>query len=454
MNYAIREVELNHVTPGLKRIVKDTLKVFRDAVKMLSDIALTEWDGLKDLDNQDQLTYMEELVHTTKHHQAKYPEFDQAFQKFPSYYRRSAAHAACGQVSSYLTRLEQYESKRYEHISNGRRFKEKAPTLNFETAMFPSMYNNQMYKMDGCDIQIKLFIRNTWDWVSVSMPMRDRKCLDHTIANGGKFRSPKFLIQNNKFYLQFPVLFKKANFPKTDVWDQTVLGVDLGINRGAVCSVVDASGTIHGRYFDPFSSERDRIDHMLNRLRKISRQSGCGQSLSAFYTKLDGLKKNYVRKLARWIVNRAVENNVYGIVMEHLGKMRGRGRKKDRIHHWCKKQIQELVKGMALRLGIRVFEVNPRNTSAFAFDGSGKVTRDEDNFSLCTFASGKRYDCDLSASYNIAARYFIRAIKKSMKEIDWSQCVAEVPALAKRTDCTLSTLWKLYRVACTIETAA
>lgn len=170
--------------------------------------------------------------------------------------------------------------------------------------------------------------------------------------------------------------------------------------------------------------------------------------------KLDGLKKNYARKLARWIVNRAVENNVYGIVMEHLGKMHGRGRKKDRIHHWCKKQIQALVKGMALRLGIRVFEVNPRNTSAFAFDGSGKVTRDEDNFSLCTFASGKRYDCDLSASYNIAARYFIRAIKKSMKEIDWSQCVAEVPALAKRTDCTLSALWKLYRVACTVETAA
>ena len=454
MNYAIREVELNHVTPSLKRIVKDTLKVFRDAVKMLSDIAMTEWDGLKDLDNQGQLTYMEELVHTTKHHQAKYPEFDQKFHKFPSYYRRSAAHAACGQVSSYLTRLAQYEEKRYEHISNGRRIKEKAPTLNFETAMFPSMYNNQMYKMDGCNIQIKLFTRNTWDWVSVSMPMRDRKCLDRAIADGGKFRSPKFLIQNNKFYLQFPVLFKKGSFPKTDVWDQTVLGVDLGINRGAVCSVVGASGTIHGRCFDPFTSERDRLDHMLNRLRKISRQSGSGQSLSAFYTKLDGLKKNYTRKLARWIVDRAVEYNVYGIVMEHLGKMRGRGRKKDRIHHWCKKQIQALVKGMALRSGIRVFEINPRNTSALAFDGSGKVTRDEDNFSLCTFASGKRYDCDLSASYNIAARYFIRAVKKSMTETDWSQCVAEVPALAKRTDCTLSTLWKLHKITCAAGAAA
>lgn len=453
MNYAIREVELNHMTPGLKRIVKDTLRIFRDAVKMLSDIAIIEWDGLKDLNSQDQLTYMEELVHSTKHHQAKYPQFDQTFHKFPSYYRRSAAHAACGQVSSYLTRLKQYEEKRYDHISNGRRFKEKIPTLNFETSMFPSMYNKQMYKMDGCDIQLKLFIRNTWDWVFVSMPMRDRKSLDRAIADGGRFRSPKFLIRNNKFYLQFPVLFKRGNFPKTDVWGQTVLGVDLGINRGAVCSVVSASGTIHGRCFDPFTSERDRIGHMLNKLRKISRQSGNGQSLSAFYTKLDGLKKNYTRKLARWIVDRAVEYNVYGIVMEHLGKMHGRGRKKDRIHHWCKKQIQSLVKGMALRLGIRVFEINPRNTSALAFDGSGKVTRDEDNFSLCTFASGKRYDCDLSASYNIAARYFIRAVKKSMTETDWSQCVAKVPALAKRTNCTLSTLWKLHKITRVAEAA-
>lgn len=68
MNYAIREVELNYMTPGLKRIVKDTLRIFRDAVKMLSDIAIIEWDGLKDLNSQDQLTYMEELVHSTKHH--------------------------------------------------------------------------------------------------------------------------------------------------------------------------------------------------------------------------------------------------------------------------------------------------------------------------------------------------------------------------------------------------
>ena len=67
---------------------------------------------------------------------------------------------------------------------------------------------------------------------------------------------------------------------------------DLGINHGAVCSVVNASGTIEARYFDPFVSERDRLEHLINRLRKVSRSSGVGQSLSAIYTKLDGVKTN------------------------------------------------------------------------------------------------------------------------------------------------------------------
>ena len=76
---------------------------------------------------------------------------------------------------------------------------------------------------------------------------------------------------------------------------------------------------------------------------------------------------------------------------------------------------------MALRAHIRVFLINPRNTSALAYDGSGKVTRDMSDFSKCTFQTGKRYDCDLSASYNIAARYFLRAMEKSMSSEAWTR---------------------------------
>ena len=102
---------------------------------------------------------------------------------------------------------------------------------------------------------------------------------------------------------------------------------------------------------------------------------------------------------------------------------------------------------MALRAHIRVFLINPRNTSALAYDGSGKVIRDMSDFSKCTFQTGKRYDCDLSASYNIAARYFLRAMEKSMSSEAWTRLWAEIPELGKRTACTLSTLWKLAEVS-------
>ena len=93
--------------------------------------------------------------------------------------------------------------------------------------------------------------------------------------------------------------------------------------------------------------------------------------------------------------------------------------------------------------GIRYAMINPKNTSALAFDGSGFVKRDNDNYSLCTFNTGKRYHSDLNASYNIAARYFIREYKKSISEMKWLDLQAKVPALSKRTTCTFATMRQL-----------
>ena len=232
------------------------------------------------------------------------------------------------------------------------------------------------------------------------------------------------------------------------LYQQKVLAVDRGFNHSAVCSVVDAYGTIHERFFDPFTADMDRIDHILGLIRKKSRTSGRGQKLSSLYTKLEGLKDNHVKQVARWIVDRAKETGCYGIVLEHLESTRRRGkfkrgRLRERVQHWCTAKMRDYIKGMAFREGIRVFIINPAGTSANAFDGSGPVKRDENNYSLCTFSNGKRYNADLSASYNIGARYFLRAIKKSIPETEWSELKVEIPELSKRTDWTLHTLWKI-----------
>ena len=88
--------------------------------------------------------------------------------------------------------------------------------------------------------------------------------------------------------------------------------------------------------------------------------------------------------------------------------------------------------------------VSARNTSRLACDGSGAVVRDPENHSLCTFRTGKQYNCDLSASYNIGSRYFIRELLKPLPETERSLLEAKVPAVKRRTSCVYADLRKLY----------
>ena len=441
-------VEILHRTKGSRRILKDTLGVFRDATSCLIHVAADHYHDIESLNSKDSLTAMERYCHKTKQNpDPEYRTFDVLFYKVPSYLRRAAIHKAVGHVSSHETRCAEYDESREFETSRGHHFTKMAPAFTYTPNACPTLYKKESFRQDGATIQIKAHMRNTWDWLEVGIPNRDLKCLMKA-AEHGTVMNPQLVFAYNKFYLDFPVQYDRSGFQKdVPIEEQTVLGVDLGLNNGAVCSVTDASGTILARDFDPFKADTDRILHVINLIRKKSSTSGKGQSIAALYTKLDGLKDNFVKQLARWVVNLAVKYGVYGIVLENLTGLRGRGRGslKSRVHHWAVAKIRDYLTGMALREGIRVFLINPRGTSMYAYDGSGKVTRDADNYSLCTFATGKRYNCDLSASYNIGARYFLRAYHKSTPATAWSEFKAKVPELSKRTTWTLHALRELHR---------
>ena len=101
----------------------------------------------------------------------------------------------------------------------------------------------------------------------------------------------------------------------------------------------------------------------------------------------------------------------------------------------------------AHRLGIRVSRINSRGTSVYAYDGSGKVIRGKDagfkTNAMCKFQNGKIYNCDLSASYNIGARYFIRELLKSVPATERLRIEAKVPHCSKRSTSTYATLISL-----------
>ena len=249
--------------------------------------------------------------------------------------------------------------------------------------------------------------------------------------------------RHHKYFLRFSYT-EEVILTKTSVKDQVVCSVDLGINTDAVCTIMRPDGTVLGRKFINFPSEKDRMYRTLGRIRKFQREHGPAQAGGRWaYTKR--LNTELSRKIAGAVTAYAEANHADVIVFEYL-EMQGKisGKKKQKLHLWRKREIQKCCEYQAHRKGMRVSRICAWNTSRLAYDGSGLVLRDPKNHRLCTFQTGKRYNCDLSASYNIGARYFIRELLKPLPATERSLLEAKVPSVKRRTSCTYADLRELH----------
>ena len=73
----------------------------------------------------------------------------------------------------------------------------------------------------------------------------------------------------------------------------------------------------------------------------------------------------------------------------------------------------------------------------------GREIAPETPYAIMEFPTGKVYNADLNASYNIGARYFIKHLLKTVTETQRLALEAKVPRVAKRSTCTLSHLINL-----------
>ena len=132
----------------------------------------------------------------------------------------------------------------------------------------------------------------------------------------------------------------------------------------------------------------------------------------------------------------AVLDNADVIVSGHLDR-KGKlcGSKKQGLHMWRSQKVQSIATNKAHRLGMRISCIFAWGTSKHAYDGSDMVLRSKaaglGTYSMCRFPNGKVYNYDLSASYNIGARYFIREILKSLPETARLDMEAEVPPVLR-----------------------
>ena len=441
-------VRLSKLTKEQKKQLADTDARFNDAVLWLLPVVEAEWGVIAATDEAKlRQSACEALMHkTASHPNPKYPEFDELFPNFPSYYRRAAITAAIGAVSSYKSNYANWEEA-------GR--KGEAPKLGVPHQPAP-FYNSNMFKWEeGYPVQAKLKVlvdgESTWDWITVDLRLTDVRYIKHHCVEM-KRSAPTLRRRGKVWQLNFAFTLN-SELTSTPIGEQRILGVDLGVNTDATVVVMESDGTVVAREFIDFAADKGSMYHRLGYVRRA--QSKGARELSRLWGFVNDANERLSVKISQAIVDVAIKYSCEVIVFEYLdmtGKIRGS--RKQRLAIWRKRDVQKRVEHLAHKWGMRFSRVCAWNTSRLAHDGSGRVKRGSEiparnglsfGYGTVEFSTGKLYSADLNAAYNIAARYFVRGILKALPERKRSALEAKVPAKLSGSTVTLSSLISLNK---------
>ena len=431
--YSVKIKEYNH-------IFKTTIQIYRSAVDFFIDVCLKEWNTISVISGLiNQQSYVERLcIPTAKRTNVPY-DFNRIFYKMPVYLRRAALNEAIGKVSSYKSNLLSWES-------SDPRIRGEKPSYPKAGYCYPVLYRGNMFiRVDDCTAMIKVFCNNTWDWITVRRKKSDVDYIKHHYR-ALKECAPTLQKRGRQWYLDF-AFEQKVKLVDTPIREQTILAVDLGINNSCTCSVMRSDGAVLGRKFLHLPREYDCLEHKIGHIKRAQRHGS--HSTPVLWKHAKGVSDDIAVKTAHFIMEQAILYDVDCIVFEHLdlGKKK-RGSHKQKLALWKARYVQDMVTHKAHVNGIHISTINAWGTSYLAYDGSGRVLRGRDSekchsYSMCEFSTGKVYNCDLNASYNIGSRYFVRELLKTLPVRERQRVEAKVPGCAKRSTCTLSTLISL-----------
>lgn len=403
--------------PQQRHVLSDTVLLYRRYVRDLMVLINARWRVFQHADGNDVIKLTEELIHPTRFRpDVKHPHFHKNYYKFPSYLRRVAIMDAAGQVRSFHTRYNDWLDSGMTNMP---------PKLTVSTSTFPSLYKGQCirFSADNNMAFIKVWWNRDWVWQAFRLSGKSR------YLGKGKAMSPLLTVKGKQWSLSTPV---KIDVPLKENSDFSgcVLAVDVGINTAATCAVVDKSGTVVRRVCLD-RTDKDRTCRIMQRIRSKARKATRhGNRLdrhfcSSEHRRLRNLSNNQAHQISRKIVNLATKLQCDAIVLENLKHWRPKAGKrrsvmKMRFHTWFKSALSDRITSKAQEKGVRTLNVYARGTSSYAYDGSGKVNRDADNYANARFSSGKRYNADLNAAYNIAARGILKLYYPLMHKQQWS----------------------------------
>ena len=443
------------LTSDLKAL-ENTITIYRDALRFVLPIIDAHWNEMKGFEYSNQrMMYVEKLIHSTANRQARY-NFDEEFPKFPTYLRRAVLNRALGIVSSYRSNLANWEEKKEALDANGKKVSQR-PRLSTRHFDCPAYYKKNLFRnFDPVHQTIELKVFKNNDWVFKVYKLKTSDCRYYqTHLTGKKQNAPIIQKKGRRFYATFSYEETVQLLPEESI--SKICAVDLGLNTDATCTIMGQDGTVYARTFISFSKEHGRLDTQLGRIKRNQKRGS--HHNKTLWRSVSGISQDIADKTAKAILDFGNEHGVDVFVLEYLD-FKGKNIVK-RAHFWRYKRIYKVLAQRAHQTGLRIARVNARYTSRLAFDGSGWSKRGreiapETPYALMEFPSGKTYNADLNASYNIGARYFIRHLLKTVTATQRLALEAKVPQVAKRSTCTLSDLINLRSefVALATETQA
>ena len=419
---------------GDLKALENSIAIYREALRFVIPVVDTHWNELKDFEYANQrMVYVEQLIHSTNRNEALY-DFDMEFTKFPSYLRRTVINRAIGIVSSYRSNLDNWEND----------LKGQAPKLSLTHYAYPAYYKGNLFRnFDPIHQTIELKVFKNGDWVYEVYQLKTSDCTYYqTYLTGKKQNVPIIRKKGRRFYATFSYEEETTLLPEESI--HKICAVDLGLGTDATCSIMGEDGTVYARKFISLSAEHDRLDTQLVRIKRNQKQGS--RHNKTLWRKVAGISQDIADKTVKAILEFGNAHGVDAYVLEYLD-VKGKNAVK-RAHFWRYKRIYKVLSQKAHQNGLRIVRVNARNTSRLAFDGSGwsqrgrEITPDTP-YSLMRFKTGKYYNADLNASYNIGARYFIRRLFKTVTATQRLVLEAKVPQATKRSTCTLSHLINL-----------
>lgn len=423
--------------------LNDSIAIYREALHFVISIVNAHWDEMKDFEYANQrMAYVEKLVHTTKDNEVRY-SFDVEFPKFPSYLRRAVLNRAIGIVSSYRSNMVNWEEKKVDLEARGEKLLQ-VPRLGTRHFDYPAYYKQNLFRNFNPvtkTIDLKVFKNGDWVYETYTLKTSDCNYYQKNLANK-KQNVPVITKRGRRFYVTFSY---EENVPLiAEDKIEKICAIDLGLNTDATCCIMSADGTIYARKFIHFSEEHDQLNTQLGRIKRNQKRGN--KKNIRLWKRVSGISQAIADKTAQAIFEFGSQHGVDAFVLEYL-EFKGKHTIK-RAHFWRYKRIFSVLRMKAHRYGLRIARVNARNTSRLAFDDSGTVKRGwkiskETPYSIIQFASGKFYNADLNAAYNIGARYWIRHHLKTVSETERLVLEAKVPQVAKRNTCTLSHLISL-----------